>query len=66
MLRRNAKNYHNRARDKHWIVRDETGALFCLIAAASRDKAINAFCYPALRKEAYFGPDGDGWACEEL
>jgi len=47
-----------------WVIRDETGARIARCKAESREAAIEAFCFPALRPEAYFGPDG-GWTCVE-
>ena len=53
---------------RQWVVRDELGETVCAIYAVSRDEAIDIFCHPALRREAYFSPrNGDlgGWTCEE-
>lgn len=54
---------------KQWVVRDELGEIQCAIYATTQDEAIDIFCRPALRREAYFGPrDGifGGWTCEEF
>lgn len=48
---------------RKWIVRDELGRPVARVGGVDRDAAIRAFCYPALRAEAYFGP-GSAWRIE--
>jgi hypothetical protein len=44
-----------------WVILDELGKPVAKIQAATQSGAIKAFCYPALREEAYFGTGG--WTC---
>jgi len=49
---------------RKFVVCDQDGEIIEIIYADTRDEAIDTFCRPALRKEAYFGPDGE-WSWEE-
>lgn len=49
---------------KRFVIRDELGHPVEAYMARDVDHAIELFCYPALRKEAYFGP-GSGWTCAQ-
>lgn len=48
---------------RRYDVRDEDGRIVASIYARSQDEAIEAFCYPGLNRDAYFGPQGC-WTCE--
>jgi hypothetical protein len=47
-----------------WVISDECGNPVASCRAATREKAIEAFCYPALRADAYFSTEG-GWTCDQ-
>jgi hypothetical protein len=51
---------------RRFIVCDQNGGTFEIVYAKTRDEAIDTFCRPLLRKEAFFGPDAIWqWTCEE-
>lgn len=46
-----------------WIIRNDLGAVVCAIYAASKNEALDIFCWPSLWRDAYFSQKG-GWTCE--
>lgn len=47
---------------RRYDIRDDEDRIVASVYARNRDEAIDIFCLPALRREAYFVHGG--WTCE--